>query len=88
MKIIEINQTDEIYPKGLLTIKNPPLKLYALGNIKLLQEDLFSVVGTRHITDYGKKYGEEICKELVLRNIVLVSRNGYRNRYFGASNLS
>lgn len=84
MRVIEINFKDELYPKQLLKLERPPQKLYAMGNLDLLKEDLFSVVGTRDITEYGLKYGEEICKELVLRNIPLVSRNGYWNRYNGS----
>lgn len=82
MKIIKINYGDEIYPKQLLDLERPPRQLYAIGDAQLLKEDLFSVVGTRKITEYGRKYGEEICRELVLRDIPLVSRNGYWNRYF------
>lgn len=43
------------------------------GNIELLNEKCFSVVGSRGITDYGKKYCRKICKELVLRDIPIVS---------------
>lgn len=84
MQMVEINIKDEIYPKQLLDLKKPPQKLYAMGDLKLLEEDLFSVVGTRNITEYGLKYGGEICKELVLRDIPLVSRNGCWNRYSGS----
>lgn len=84
MEIIEINIEDEIYPKQLLALEAPPQKLYAMGNLKLLKEPLFSVIGTRDITEYGLKYGEKICKELVLRNIPLVSRISCWNRYFGS----
>lgn len=84
MRIIEINLKDELYPKQLLDLESPPKKLYGMGNVDLLKEDLFSVVGTRDLTDYGLKYGQEICRELVLRNIPLVSRNGYWNRYNGS----
>ena len=83
MEIEEVNIEDDIYPKQLLDLEKPPKKLYVKGNLDLLKEELFSVVGTRNITEYGLKYGEEICKDLVLRDISLVSRNGYRNRYFG-----
>ena len=81
MEIIEINYNDKIYPKQLCNLKNPPKKLYAIGNIDLLKQDLFSVIGTRKITEYGIKYGELMCKELILRDIPLVSRNGNRYRY-------
>lgn len=43
------------------------------GNIELLNEKSFSVVGTRKITEYGKKYCKKICKEIVLRDIPIVS---------------
>ena len=43
------------------------------GNINLLKEKSFSVVGSRGITEYGRKYCKRICKELVLRNIPIVS---------------
>ena len=71
--IIELNIDDKLYPKQLSVLDNPPQKLYAIGNLNLLNEELFSVVGTRNITKYGLKYGEKICKELVLRDIPLVS---------------
>ena len=81
MEVAEICIENEIYPKKILRLENPPKKLYAIGNLDLLNESVFSVVGTRHITEYGLRYGEEICKELVLRNIPLVSRNGHWYRY-------
>ena len=84
MEIVEINIKDEIYPKQLLSLKKPPQKLYAMGNLSLLKELLFSVVGTRNITEYGLKYGEKICKELVLRDIPLVSRIGNWSRYISS----
>lgn len=87
MKVVEINLGDEVYPKQLLTLERPPRKLYAIGNLNLLKEDLFSVVGTRNITEYGLKYGEQICKELVLRDIPLVSRFSHWNRYFSTQYL-
>lgn len=43
------------------------------GNVELLNEKALAVVGTRGITDYGKKYCKKICKEIVLRDIPIVS---------------
>ena len=84
MNSVEIRIEDDLYPKQLLDLEEPPEKLYALGNLNLLKEDLFSVVGTRRITEYGLKYGEEICRELVLRDIPLVSRISSWSRYFSS----
>lgn len=55
------------------SIKNPPKQLYYLGNINLLYEDSFAIVGTRRITSYGRKNCIEFSKELVLRDIPIVS---------------
>jgi len=43
------------------------------GNVELLKEPAISVVGTRHISDYGKRYGKNICKEFAIRDIPIVS---------------
>ena len=68
-----INFEDIEYPESLRMIENAPKKIYAMGNINLLKEENISVVGTRRISDYGKRYGKEICKDLVLRDIPIVS---------------
>lgn len=68
-----INFEDIEYPESMRMIENAPKKIYAMGNINLLKDENISVVGTRRISDYGKKYGKEICKDLVLRDIPIVS---------------
>lgn len=68
-----INFEDVEYPESLRMIENAPKKIYAMGNINLLKDENISVVGTRRISDYGKRYGKEICKDLVLRDIPIVS---------------
>lgn len=71
--IKEIKFDDDIYPQSLRKIERPPLKLYAFGNINLLKEDGISIIGTRAITDYGKRYGRLICKDIALRDITIIS---------------
>lgn len=45
-----------ITPKGLLCeIPDCPEKLYAYGNLVLLEKECLTIVGTRKITPYGKK---------------------------------
>lgn len=73
MKYEEIEINDKKYPKSLKKIKKVPTRIYAMGNLKLLEEQAISVVGTRHISDYGKRYGKNICKELAMRDITIVS---------------
>ena len=54
-------------------IKNPPKKLYAIGNIKLLKENSIAIIGSRYCTNYGEKVTEKITKELAMRDICIVS---------------
>lgn len=70
-KVIILNSKD--YPLKLANIQEAPNVLYALGNINLLYEDSFAIVGTRNPTEYGVKACEILAKELSLRDIPIVS---------------
>ena len=73
MDITIINIEDELYPEKLKNINKPPKKLYAMGNLSLIKKEMFAVVGTRKITDYGKKIAEKLCTELAIRDIPIIS---------------
>ena len=64
---------DKKYPKALLQLKNPPQKIYAIGNIKLLQNKALAIVGTRKNTEYGKVCTRKFAKELSNAGITIVS---------------
>lgn len=68
-----IKKDDILYPEKLKIINNPPEQLYAIGNLELLKKDMIAVVGTRRITEYGKKNAEKFCKEIALRDIPIIS---------------
>ena len=70
-KINIVKQED--YPEKLKNIKNYPKKLYTIGNIELLYKDSFAIIGTRKITDYGKKNCEYSSREFSYRKIPIVS---------------
>lgn len=70
-EIIKIEK--EKFPDKLKKIKNSPKRLYARGNISLLYEKSFAIVGTRRITEYGKNNCKFFAKELTLRDIPVVS---------------
>ena len=61
------------YPKSLRNIDTPPFVIYYKGNIKLMKDDCFGIVGTRHITSYGKMATEKFCHGLVDAGYVIVS---------------
>lgn len=44
---------DDIYPKKLLELKYPPLVLYYKGDLKLLEEEAISIVGSRNACEYA-----------------------------------
>ena len=55
---------DKRYPDALKTLSTPPLVLYAKGNLDLLNEPLFCVVGSRRTGEATMKIGAKITEEL------------------------
>ncbi|MBO5348751.1 MAG: DNA-processing protein DprA [Clostridia bacterium] len=72
-KIYEIHNSDNVYPVLLKDIATPPKKLYAMGNINLLNQNSIAVIGSRHSSEYGRNITKKITKELVENNMVIVS---------------
>lgn len=72
-KIYEIYNTDDRYSNLLKSISNPPKKLYAIGNISLLNKNSIAIVGSRNSSEYGRTITKKITKELVENNMVIVS---------------
>ncbi|MFD2925511.1 DNA-processing protein DprA [Halobacillus naozhouensis] len=82
MKKLDINEHkykcvtyfDEEYPALLKIIPDPPLVLYTLGDIELLQHPLtLSVVGTRTPSKYAFPAMKQILLPLIQSNFCLVS---------------
>lgn len=62
------------YPKLLTNLKNPPIILYARGKYKGLDKKVsVAVVGTRSLTEYGRKTAYKIGYELARAGAVVVS---------------
>lgn len=62
--IIEIKKKDKRFPQILREIHNCPEQLYCRGNIELLNNNCFGVVGTRKLTNYGKETAIMITRDL------------------------
>ena len=73
MQIKIIEKEDENYPKQLLKIKQPPEKLYILGDEKLLQNSSLAIVGSRSCSEYGIKHTKEFAKEIAEAGITVIS---------------
>ncbi len=64
----------EHYPLNLEKTETPPAVLYAIGNLHCLNNSVnIAVVGTRKISEYGKKAAFSLAARLSLGNAVIVS---------------
>lgn len=68
----EIEKNSSRYPKSLLDLRNPPEKLYLIGDYRVLQNGL-SIIGARKATPYGLSCAELFGREAALHEIVVVS---------------
>lgn len=65
--------TDEEYPEQLKAIPNPPIVLYAKGNVAALKERGIAGVGSRNLSVYGRQIANRLGEFLAENNIVAIS---------------
>lgn len=77
IQILSITSPD--YPERLRQCPDPPIVLYYRGNVSLNPQYSLSTVGTRKITEYGKRMCSKIMKELAkeLPDTLVVSGLAY-----------
>ncbi len=68
---------DDAYPAALRTIGDPPIFLYWKGDVDVLKQPCIGLVGTRDMTDYGKRVTEHIVPGIVRAGVVTVSGLAY-----------
>ena len=69
---------DEMYPKALMEIHDPPKILYITGKYTdMLNNFCIAIVGSRKATPYGKMAASRISTDLSRRGIVVVSGLAY-----------
>ena len=70
---------DTDYPQLLLDAHDAPVALFYKGNASLNVRHSLAVVGTRHITEYGKEICQKFCTELgrILPDSLIVSGLAY-----------
>lgn len=74
MKMIkEIIIGEKNYPKQLLTIADPPKKLYVLGDETLLKDFGIGIVGTRIPSKYGREVTKSLAFGLARKGVVIIS---------------
>lgn len=68
---------DEAYPQKLKICVDSPSILFQKGNVNLNHTRMLSVIGTRSITEYGKKICEELIEHLKPYNVIIASGLAY-----------
>ena len=61
------------YPRLLKKIKKPPKQIWVEGNLEILNQNAIAVIGSRNMTEYGKKWCEIFTKKLLEYGLVIVS---------------
>ncbi|MBC1805762.1 DNA-protecting protein DprA [Listeria sp. FSL L7-0993] len=64
---------DDHYPELLREIYEAPPILFCKGDIDLLQKQAIAIVGTRQMSEYGRKACRKIASELSEHQLVIVS---------------
>ncbi len=64
---------DEQYPKQLKQIYDPPLVIFAKGNIELLNVKQMAIVGSRAASIYGRETAFDIAQQLAQHGVVITS---------------
>jgi len=68
-----IPRGDERYPALLNEISDPPLALFALGDVSLINRPQVAIVGSRRPTPVGSKITTELAKQLSDSGIIITS---------------
>ena len=73
-RIDVISYADPRYPSRLRNIEDPPAVLYVLGELPSMEHrPAIGVVGTRKMSEYGRKTAFAMANELALAGVVVVS---------------
>lgn len=64
---------DKEYPNKLRNIYDPPVTLFAKGNVDILNDNSIAIVGCRECSAYGEKVAEDIAYELGNNNVNVIS---------------
>ena len=71
-----ITQDEDLYPKNLLEISSAPAMLYVKGEI-IPDEFCIGIVGSRKISDYGRRVAEDFARQLSQNGVTLASGMAY-----------
>lgn len=68
-----ISQEDEEYPESLRQIYDPPIVLYARGQLTPKDKNAVAMVGSRQVTPYGSESARRLAYQLAYVGVTVVS---------------
>lgn len=68
-----IGKDSKFYPRAFHNISHPPKKLYAIGNMELLNKPALSIIGARKATPYGLSCAHHFAQLAAEAGIVMSS---------------
>ena len=68
-----IERQSPLYPAGLESLADPPLRLSGLGDLRVLNRPSIAVVGSRNASHYGLSVAEKLAFDLAAAGFVVVS---------------
>ncbi|MCL4117900.1 UNVERIFIED_CONTAM: hypothetical protein GTU68_062924 [Idotea baltica] len=68
-----ISYFDDNYPSDLKELSDPPILLYCVGDISLLENMQLAIVGSRNYSTYGKNVTDKIISNLAESKITITS---------------
>jgi DNA processing protein len=75
--IVPLFYLDKDYPYRLKNCEDAPLMLFYKGNADLNHSRMIAIIGTRHITHYGKEMTEKLIEEISKYKVTIVSGLAY-----------
>ncbi len=72
-QVTVVSCLDKNYPSLLQTIDDKPPLLFVKGSIEICSQLPIAIVGTRHVTAYGRLVTKKICRELVYHGAAIIS---------------
>ena len=73
MSIEEVEFGSVYYPKRLKKIKNPPKKLYVLGDKKILNNKGIAIIGSRDCTNVGENNARMFAANIAKSGLTVIS---------------
>lgn len=70
---LAIGYSDDLYPKRLQQIYDPPLVLFVRGNVELLSSEQLAIVGSRNASVSAREFTKAITRDLSLAGLTITS---------------